>query len=273
MSHPLEDSGHQLIRIFDQYFKILLADTPDLRSMVYRLRYNVYCQELGHESPDKFPDGLERDNYDSHSIHCLLLHRRTGRYIGCVRLVLSAPNHAHTKFPFEAICSYNPKEHREIGEPYAEVSRLAVVSHFRKNCADSPENRYLPLIAIGLCLAATSIAIHLGIESVFAVMEPRLARYLRQFGIHFMQISALFEFHGQRALYKIDRWTIFRGMKQATNALYQFLISEIQRSLPRGNAMTDSNRTVQIRPLHPSARVRGSTKTRMFRQNTFFRPR
>ncbi|RMF21544.1 MAG: PEP-CTERM/exosortase system-associated acyltransferase, partial [Cyanobacteria bacterium J083] len=89
---------------FNRYFELVMADTPELKREVYSIRYRVYCEELSYESTDKFPDGLEKDAYDDHSIHYLLKHRPSGLYAGCVRIVLPTVKEDYQPiFPSQAV--------------------------------------------------------------------------------------------------------------------------------------------------------------------------
>ena len=72
--------ANDVITQFSQHFRLLPANTPELLREVYRMRYEVYCLEMGFERPEQFPDGLERDDYDRRARHCLLQHRATGLY-------------------------------------------------------------------------------------------------------------------------------------------------------------------------------------------------
>ena len=38
------------------------------------------------------PEGLERDQFDHHSVHSLLVHQSSGQAVGTVRLVLPRPD-------------------------------------------------------------------------------------------------------------------------------------------------------------------------------------
>ena len=64
--------------VFEEYFQIVLADTPALRDTVFRLRYQIYCMETGFERPEDFPDGLEKDAFDGRAVHSLLQHKASG---------------------------------------------------------------------------------------------------------------------------------------------------------------------------------------------------
>jgi len=103
------------------------------------------------------------------------------------------------------------------------------------------ERRYFPLIALGLYLAATSVAIELGLDSALTLMEPRLARHLKRFGIKFAQIGELVEFRGQRGLFQISREAALNGMNSSTYELFQMLRSEVKKSLgPSANSQPHS---------------------------------
>jgi len=232
---------------FLQHFKLIVATTPKLREEVYRIRYKVYCQELKYESEEKFPNGMEQDIYDQRSIHCLLKHRHSGLYAGCVRLILAEPHSSTLNLPIEKIygCSlrsYNLSDSAAMGE----VSRLAVVSEFRKRQEEGQtmsimstpginftedERRCFPLIALGLYLSATSVALEVGLNNVFTLMEPRLARHLRRFGIKFVQVGDLFEFRGQRGLFQISRSAVLSSINPSTQELFQTLSSDVNKSL------------------------------------------
>lgn len=236
---------------FYEYFKLVVANTPKLREEVYKIRYQVYCKELNYEREEDCRDGMERDIYDQRSIHCLLLHRSSGVYAGCVRLILPAPGNLEKSLPVEKVCSLKPNGielnnlHRYC---FGEVSRLAVRGEFRrrKGEAQSPhgvsaeestavenERRHFPLIAIGLYLAAISIAQEIDLNSIFTLMEPRLARHLRRFGINSCQIGDSVEFHGERGPFQINLETVASGMNTNVHELFQAIRADMQMTLGR----------------------------------------
>ena len=246
-----KSSGVQLRRIFLEHFMLLIADTPALQDEAYKIRYKVYCQELQYEKGENHPDGLERDVYDRRSIHCLLWHWKSNRYAGCVRLVLPDPRSPQEHLPFEAILpdKYSWFHSASLRFPYGsygEISRLAITKEFRTriHCAlqfdsaiarqpdPNDDTQYFPLIPLGLYLAATSLAVEVGLDRVFALMEARLARHLRRFGITFEQVTDFFEFHGQRGVFQVTRTAALRGMHPGTKDLYHSLSFSVRRSLP-----------------------------------------
>ncbi|MBV8883777.1 MAG: PEP-CTERM/exosortase system-associated acyltransferase [Chroococcidiopsidaceae cyanobacterium CP_BM_RX_35] len=241
---PMASDG--LIKNFYDHFRLVIANTNKLREEVYKIRYRVYCQELNYKKEENCWNGMEQDIYDRRSIHCLLMHRSSKVYAGCVRLILADPDAPKvSRLPLEKVCCRSLKPNNLPHYFYGEVSRLAVMAEFRK-CQEETqttpisaagirfteqERRYFPLIVTGLYLTAASISLEIGLDSAFTLMEPRLARHLRRFGIKFRQIGELVEFHGQRGLFQISRSAILSSMNANTYELFQTLRSEVRRSL------------------------------------------
>ena len=238
---------------FRHYFQVVFADTPELRDHVYRIRYDVYCDELKYEPTDQFPDKRETDEYDARSRHCLLLHRSSNLFAGCVRLVLPDPKNPGAGLPFEQSCA--GRLYPEIVEPIfdrrhaiGELSRLAVPLQFRrrngeKNKAlgnlDIPEPKSAELrqfshIPMGLYLACSAIGVMTGLDGVFAMMELRLARHLQRFGIIFQQAGDVVDHHGQRAAFYISRHTLMNYLEPEIKKLMYELLEETPMALSAG---------------------------------------
>ena len=216
--------------LFDNYFEVVLADTPELRKEVFRTRYEVYCEErlVPDFDPDKYPRGLEEDEYDDHSIHSLLYHRDTGQIAGTVRLICCDPDNPNTKLPIE-----------EFAEPYversalaldcshreciAEISRLLLTKNFRSRpgeytkpygyngvareskAPDRPDNRRrFPHAVLGLMVAVGEMSARHGITHWYAAMEPHLNLLLRAFALDLNPIGPVIEYHGPRQPYLSD---------------------------------------------------------------------
>lgn len=231
-----------------------MADSPELREEVYRIRYEVYCQEFKFERAADFSDGLEQDVFDAQrSHHCLLLHRESGLFAGCVRLVTNHHDNLDEPLPFEEGCNIslnNPdiapmlEQRSKIGE----ISRLAVPSTFRRRRGDpcSPigelaipdfsrnERRCFPHIPMGLYLAAAAIGLKKNLDGVFAVMELRLVRHLRRFGIVFEQASDVIDYHGQRAVFYINRDGLFKHLQPEISDLLNTILGDLETCLKTG---------------------------------------
>ena len=223
-----------LCQHFSQYFSLELAHNNALRDEVYRIRYEVYCEELQYESPANFPDGLEKDSYDDHSIHYLLKHKSTGNYAGCVRMIMPCNKDKQLMFPWQEFSSsvispYSASQWIQVGE----ISRLAVRGQFRKRKEDGelpigsilPDNsrkRRFPLITMSLYWVAACLALHLELELI-AIMQPRLARHLKKCGLRYYSVSDLFEFHGKRAMFLIKPPELIENLEPDTYKFFDYV--------------------------------------------------
>lgn len=240
-----------LVEPYHEFFSITLADTEALRKEVFRLRYDVYCRELGWEDPANFADGLEKDIYDDVSRHCLLKHNRSGQFAGTVRMVITHDSDVDPPIPLIGHCGdrlydgpFRP-DRLELGS-YGEISRLALRSEFRRRSGEQhnpeghgehlfewtqDERRRFPHIALGLYLGASAVGLADGATGVYAMMEPRLARHLRFAGIRFEQVGEPIEFRGLRAPYYISRRALFRYLSRPLRKLLFAIADDLSLSV------------------------------------------
>jgi N-acyl amino acid synthase of PEP-CTERM/exosortase system len=217
----MTETEPSLAQAFNQFFEIVPANTDTLRDVVYRIRYQVYCHELHFEDEANYPDGRELDEFDAHSAHCLLRHRPSGEFAGCVRLVLNEPGIEGPQLPLEQHCSDSlDKTAIDLSKldrsTFAEVSRLAVAGRFRRRPGEAesahgvteesiamtlPERRVFPHIALGLYLAAGAMSLRRGLDIAVVMMEPRLARHMKYFGIEYRKAGDVINYHGLRGPY------------------------------------------------------------------------
>jgi N-acyl amino acid synthase of PEP-CTERM/exosortase system len=231
--------------LFDNYFSVIPADTEELIKKVYNIRHQVYCEELGYEA--QRANHLEFDDYDLRSIHCLLFHKPSQTHAGCIRLILADNYDPSAKFPLEHVC--NDKINWDLNGPagdarrkYGEISRLAITANFRRRRGESKfpdggseaiddpdmdERRRFPSVALGLYVAITAMGLNQGLDGVFAMMEPRLARQLRRFGFLFDQAGDTVEHRGIRAPFYISRENLFNNLKPE----FMELLQNIQNQL------------------------------------------
>lgn len=232
---------------FLNYFSLSIANTPELQKEVYRIRYQVYCEELAYEPKENFPDRMETDIYDWRSIHCLLKHNPSDRYIGCVRIVLCNLDQLDDQFPMENICQHDVDLSGNARSSYAEISRLAVIGDFRKRKGeknssvglifsdDQPnslpteiERRKFSLIALSLYLSCTSLLLSLKIDHAFTIMEPRLSRHLRRCGVPSYLVGDFVEFHGKRGPFLVSPLEVVDGMDTETFPLFDAIHSQLK---------------------------------------------
>ena len=226
-----------LALLFERYFSVVPATTGNLLEKVYQLRHQVYCVELGYEQLRARQ--LELDEYDKRSIHCLLFHKSSQTYVGCIRLILAVSQKPDMPFPFEHACGESLQWDFDSSaatsrQKNGEISRLAITANFRRrrgvasvpdgesenfDASTEDERRLFPTVALGLYVAITVIGLNQGLDGVFAMMEPRLARQLRRFGILFQQVGAEVEHRGIRAPFFISRDKIFNNLKSECRVL------------------------------------------------------
>jgi len=196
---------YSIAKNFNQFFQIKFADTKLLREEAFKIRYGVYCDELGWEPENVLQ--METDDCDDYAYHCLLKHKRTGVYAGCVRLVIPPVQIPDLALPFEKNCLHSARKEvldstKLTRGSFGEISRLAVLTSFRRrkrekkapfiiNAVNSgtiyteEEHRHFPNIAMGLYIAAVALADICNHVGSFVMMEPKLNRRLKRFGLPF----------------------------------------------------------------------------------------
>ncbi len=241
-----------LVSSYNRYFKVQRAVTPELIQEALRIRFEVYCREFKFEDVSQHRDGMEKDAYDSFSSHCLLFHKASASYVGCVRLVQANPLDAQALFPFEEHCGHVLR--RQVIDPATmrrestgEISRLALRQKFRRRRGEAihpdgfgtvvnpvyrPDRRQVPHMVLGLYLAAAAIGLSNGLESVFAMMELRLARHLSLAGIKFTQVGDVIDYRGSRAVFHITRQGLYKHLKPDVHALLETITSDLAAPLP-----------------------------------------
>lgn len=203
-------------------FLAVPADTEELQREAYRLRYQVYCLEHNFEDPARNRDGLERDEFDEHSVQGVLLHRATRTTVGTVRLVLHEPGSSAGCLPFHQVCQ-DPRAHDRALLPLNstfELSRFAISKLYRRRLGDDGADkpsietaRMIPHITLGLMTVALQIGIANGIEYVCAIMEPSMLRLLGRFGFHFSTLGPAVWYHGWRQPVYANVGSLLRGVR------------------------------------------------------------
>jgi N-acyl amino acid synthase of PEP-CTERM/exosortase system len=235
---------------YKQYFEVVPAYSDALKEHVYRIRHQVYCEDLAFE-PQR-PDRREYDDYDAHSLHLLIRSVQTREFIGCTRIVLTRPGDPDHPLPFEKTCAATLD--RSIIDPsrmprdaIAEVSRLAVVSRYRKRkdddkkspvplsdsdygTADQPRFPYIP---IGLYLGTVELARLNGIKTLFVLTEPRLASHFRKLGVNIQTIGGPVEHRGTRIPSMLNTEDTINNMRTMVRPLYRVIAAEVSSASPQ----------------------------------------
>ena len=209
--------------LFDTYFEIVPAETPEALRRAQELRYQVYVVERHFEDPAAHADGIETDVFDAHSVHSLLLYSNHNggpkSVAGNVRLILGNRLATGQPFPIESQCGHAFKDTFRPEElprnALGEISRFALSKEFRKRFkekdvthgltngldADSHDEhgrRIIPHLTMGLFKALLMMSVAHEVSHWYAVMEPTLIRILKRFGIEFVEIGEAVEYHGKR---------------------------------------------------------------------------
>src|ERR1700733_1139731 len=117
--------------LYGRYFDIVPADNAERRDCAYRLRYQVYCVEHAFLDPAANPGEREIDEFDSHAVQSLLIHRATGSVCGTVRLILPGPARPASNFPAFGVSPAAGAMMRRLPKlTTAEISRFAISKAF-----------------------------------------------------------------------------------------------------------------------------------------------
>lgn len=204
-----------------KHFRIIPVVSDEQKEMVYRLRYQIYCEERQYEDAASRNNGMEYDEFDEHSVHSLLVHRVSGSIAGTVRLVLANPTKSEATFPIDQYWSPTDEWTRmeRLKTPksaLAEVSRFTISKAFRRRFAERyvwgsensgicvqkamlrAERRFTPHLILALVAALVRMSYENNVTHWHAMMEPALVRLLGRLGMVFDTVDSTVEFHGQR---------------------------------------------------------------------------
>lgn len=232
---------------FNKYFYVIPANSAPLREIVYRIRYQVYCREFHYEREEDCPGQMEQDDYDAQAQHCLLVHRPSNAPVGCLRLIGPQKDDPSTPLPFQRYCknslSYDSFDLGALPQDsFGEVSRLAVLAAFRRRQTDEKKpitlpgedihsavdgRHSFPFIPVSLFLAGLSLFLTSNLHCAFAMMEPRLARLLKRFGIIFIQIGDVVDYHGFRGPFMYPREGALANLTPEVQALLQLIDQQL----------------------------------------------
>lgn len=237
-----------LVDDFQQFFTVDVASTPEQMKQVAHIRYRVYCEEFKYEPAESFPDKLEIDEFDQHSLHCLITHKSSQAPAGCVRLVERSER---GQLPMEAFCNDAIDQHyreliKTLGPQSCEISRLAVDREFRRRSGENltrfgnpgsldyslREKRTFSLIAVAAYLSACAMADLTGRHQIYAMMEPFLPRLMKRSGIPFTRVGTDLDYHGVRAPYVTQSQDVVAGLLPGLRELYDVIHAKFAMEIP-----------------------------------------
>ncbi len=236
---------------FKQYFQVVPAFSDALKNEVYSIRHKVYCEEFEFE-PTR-ADKKEIDEYDAHSLHLLIRSIKTNEFVGCTRIIYVEQESPNNPLPIEIACK-NAIDTTIIDpgnltrSTIAEVSRLAVISNYRKRKSDkkvavgisnedygTAEQPRFPYIPVGLYLGTTKLALLYGIEHVFVLTEKRLAKHFCKLGFDLKFIGKEIEHHGKRVPSLLSVSSTIRIMNPLLRIMYDAIAIDIDNYIADNN--------------------------------------
>jgi N-acyl amino acid synthase of PEP-CTERM/exosortase system len=198
-------SEQSLLQCFQSHFTTLDAEKPHSLSAAYKLQYQIYCVEKQLEDATSHAKELERDEFDSHAVQGLLLHKTTGIPLGTARLVLPLSNEPEKSFAIQRMLR---DESAKIAASVplnstAEVSRFSLskqsVRRLSATTNGTPADfRTGPLMRLGLIQMLIRMSAKNGVTHWYCMIEPSLKRMLDAMAFCMEPIGPLVDFHGLR---------------------------------------------------------------------------
>ena len=264
VSNKLNQIPRQLLKVFPRRlsleesisnfffsrYELVIASEESEKQISYKTRHKVYCEEMKFEQQNA--TALEKDKYDDRAINCYIKHLPTGECAGTIRLVL--PTKAGLSLPLEEKCADAFDDGGLLPsncEPTSvcEISRLAIPREFRvrqmrskilpsdklekiKQKKNTPFNiEHLPYLSIALYLMATSVCQHLNVEHAYVLMEPKLARRMKAFGIHFNSVGEVINFNGKRVPYRVNPNVLATELAKPLKGFHKKIHTELHSAL------------------------------------------
>ncbi len=222
----------------------LVKEMQELEKL-YQLRYDVYCMQKGFLDPANYPDKLETDVFDQHSLHFGAFDK-LGNALGTLRLI----QNSDIGFPMLDHCEIDVPD--EILQKAGEISRLAVSKMIRKRRGDgeygmvleggpvdekikSPprhnRRRHRPAIVVGLYKNLYQESRKNGITHWLAVMEPGLLKLLKRFHFNFEVIGPEVDYYGPVRPYMVSLESIEDQVYNSSRPFYAAFVKGLPPEL------------------------------------------
>lgn len=181
--------------IFRKYFETFICDTEESKAIHHNIRYKVYCEELGYEDSNRFPNKLEYDEYDDLSEKFIVRLNHTKEYVAAFRIL----NSKLIKLPVEKLCElYSP-----IEDDAMEISRVCIVRHIRTNNIIMDKNKNIQSsILHGIIDAGIEYCFNNSSKHCYWLITKPLAKLLMRGGLKMDLAGKSCELNGSRFPYK-----------------------------------------------------------------------
>lgn len=202
---------------YKKTFSLFRADTDAWKEHVFRLRYDVYCDENLFINPESHPDKLESDSYDDRAEHYILLHRPTAKVVGTVRVVLPNDEQPSQSFSVQEVCDHALLKQDSRSLTLCEISRFCMAKNFRKreldgfllpayydqDMVETKKNghvkfirRKIPYAPLALLAGAFESALTARITDCVWMVEPRQLWSLKKIGMNYRVLGPHIDHHG-----------------------------------------------------------------------------
>lgn len=209
--------------MFNKYFEVILADTEESKKAHYSIRYQVYCEEMGFENKDDFPEQMEHDEYDDRSVHFIVRDKMSGQWLGAMRLIYKQDS----LLPIEQSCKLKEKIGYSEFSGAVELSRLCLIKEARRGIKDidpphgidansnlmrdsdkitslPQRNKLNRMIIWGLIHAASEYCSVNNIPHWYFMTTAALARVLRRGGLNLIGMGDPCMHKGERFPFKMN---------------------------------------------------------------------
>jgi len=197
--------------IFKKHFDVFICDTEESKAIHHTIRYKVYCEELGYEDSERFPDKMEMDEYDKFSIQFIVRYKDTGEYVAAFRLI----SNQFIKLQIENFCDMDA-----LKNSY-EVSRVCILNEIRRN-NDENIKKIRSSILMGIVDSASEYCYHNGIKQCYWLITKTLYKLLTIHGLIMYQCGTPIDHKGLRypyqsndvdLIYKFPKFLLREGYK------------------------------------------------------------
>jgi len=225
-------------------FEFRRITSPEEMEEVYRLRFQVYCNECRFIKAEDYPDGRETDEFDKHSAH-FGGYDKDGLLVGAVRLILPACG----KFPIEEHCETLEIDPEKVTpRKSAEVSRLTISKLYRRRSKDGlyyetqaqdetveDKGQYflrrVRPMAFGLYREMYHESKRLGIRYWYALMERTLRTLLKIHGFVFNPIGPEVEFYGMVTPFLADITEMEKNVHEKFPKFFEYFMEHLETEL------------------------------------------
>lgn len=207
------------LKEYHKTFSLFKAETEAWKEHVFRLRYDVYCDENLFINPDSHPDHLETDSYDDRAEHYILLHRPTAKVVGTARVVLPNDEQPSQSFAVQQVCDHNLLKSDSRVLTMCEISRFCMAKNFRKREMDGSLlpayydqdqvetksngrvkliRRRIPYAPLALLSGVFESALNARITDCVWMVEPKQLWSLKKIGVPYRVLGPQIDHYGGR---------------------------------------------------------------------------